>query len=146
MAIYQDYVFQNIVLVDCHNSFKGEAGELLPTEEGFDLMDAIIDCKSKGNVIKVGCSYDPMDNFSKEDGIGQSGLKVLVVNVENQKTAYILLDSNNMVIGYRKTIIEEVKKLGKGCCRGHDHRYPLCKHTCRGPRSCGFQEKRGNYI
>lgn len=106
---------ENIVLVDCHNSFKGEAGRVLPgNKEVFDLMDAIekIECESKGNMIKAGCSYDPMDNFSKEDGIGQSGLKVLVVNVENQNTAYILLDSNNMVIGYRENIIEEVKKLG----------------------------------
>ncbi len=106
---------ENTILVDCHNSFKGEAGRVLPgNKEVFDLMDAIekIECESKGDIIKVGCSYDSMDNFSKTDGIGQSGIKVLVVNVENQNTAYILLDSNNMVIGYRDTIIEAVKKLG----------------------------------
>ncbi len=106
---------ENVILVDCHNSFKGEAGRVLPgNKEVFDLMDAIekIECETKGNSIKVGCFYDPMDNFSKAEGIGQSGVKVLVVNVENENTAYILLDSNNMVIGYRDNIIEAVKKLG----------------------------------
>jgi len=36
----------------------------------------------------------------------------MVIEVGAQKTAYILLDSNNMVIGFRDVILEKVKTLG----------------------------------
>jgi Predicted membrane protein len=106
---------QNVVLVDCHNSFKGEGGRVLPgNKEVFELMGAVEKLKSpeqeKG--IRVGCSSDPMDDISKEDGVGQSGVKVMVIEVGTQKTAYILLDSNNMIIGFRDVILERIKTLG----------------------------------
>lgn len=106
---------QNVVLVDCHNSFKGEGGRVLPgNKEVFELMGAVEKLKSpkQENGIKVGCSSDPLDNISKEDGVGQSGVKVMVIEVGSQKTAYILLDANNMVIGFRGVILEKVKALG----------------------------------
>lgn len=106
---------QNVVLVDCHNSFKGEGGRVLPgNKEVFELMGAVEKLKAPGqeNGIKVGCSSDPLDNISKEDGIGQSGVKVMVIEVGAQKTAYVLLDANNMVIGFRGVILEKVKSLG----------------------------------
>ena len=106
---------QNVVLVDCHNSFKGEGGRVLPgNKEVFELMGAVEKLKSpeQENGIKVGCSSDPLDSVSKEDGVGQSGVKVMVIEVGAQKTAYILLDSNNMVIGFRDVILKKVKTLG----------------------------------
>ncbi len=62
--------------------------------------------------IRMGCAQDPMDDVSKDEGVGQSGVKVMVVEVAGQKTAYILLDSNNMVIGFREQILDAVKTLG----------------------------------
>ncbi len=107
---------ENVIFVDCHNSFKGEGGRILPgNKEVFELMGAVEKLKTpeQENGIRVGCSYDPLDDMSKEDGIGQSGVKVMVIEVNGaQKTAYILLDSNNMVIGFREEIIEKVKALG----------------------------------
>ncbi|MFY9638146.1 MAG: DUF2070 family protein, partial [Methanobacterium sp.] len=44
--------------------------------------------------------------------VGESGVKSMIVEVDNQKTGYILLDSNNMVIGFRERIINQLKKLG----------------------------------
>lgn len=108
---------KNVMIVDCHNCFK-EEGRILPgNKEVFELMGAVEKIKTpkKENGIKVGCASDPLDNLSKEDGIGQSGVKVMVVEVVGQKTAYILLDSNNMVDGFREKIIEEVQKLGVDC-------------------------------
>lgn len=108
---------ENVMIVDCHNCFK-EEGRILPgNKEVFELMGAVEKIKTpkKENGIKVGCASDPLDNLSKEEGIGQSGVKVMVVEVGGQKTAYILLDSNNMVDGFREKIIEEVLKLGVDC-------------------------------
>jgi len=111
---------ENVILVDCHNSFKGEGGRILPgNKEVFELMGAVEKIKTpkQENGIRVGCAGDPLDHFSKEDGIGQSGVKAMVVEVNDhqsgtQKTAYVLLDSNNMVIGFRDKIIEKIKTLG----------------------------------
>ncbi|WP_414469523.1 DUF2070 family protein [Methanobacterium sp. ACI-7] len=104
---------KDAMVVDCHNSFK-EEGRILPgNKEVFELMGAVEKIKSpkKENGIRVGCAGDLLGSLSKEDGIGQSGVKVMMVEVEGQKTAYILLDSNNMVPGFREKIIEKVSEL-----------------------------------
>ncbi|AEG18515.1 DUF2070 family protein [Methanobacterium paludis] len=110
---------ENVILVDCHNSFKGEGGRVLPgNKEVFDLMGAVekLPEMEKEEGMRMGCAYNPMDNITKEEGIGQSGIKVMVVEVGSgstlQRTAYILLDSNNMLIGFRDRIVESVKALG----------------------------------
>ncbi|MGA2676945.1 MAG: DUF2070 family protein [Methanobacterium sp.] len=103
----------NVVMVDCHNSFKGDGGRILPgNKEVFELLDAVqkLGKNEDKQVIRVGCCNDSMEDMSKEQGIGQSGVKVMVVEVGgNQKTAYILLDANNMIIGFREKIIKSVK-------------------------------------
>lgn len=111
---------ENVILVDCHNCFKGEGGRVLPgNKEVFDLMGAVEKIKSSKQdyKVRVGCASDLMENLSKEDGIGESGLKVMVLEVYgsnnySQKTAYVLLDSNNMVIGFREKILEKLMDLG----------------------------------
>jgi len=106
---------RNVILVDCHNSFKGESSRVMPgNSEVFDLMDALegLKCPSKMERLRVGCAFNGLDGLSKEDGVGQGGLKVLVVEVGDQKTAYILLDSNNMVQGFREEILESIEALG----------------------------------
>lgn len=106
---------ENIILVDCHNCFKGESGRVLPgNKEVFHLMGAVekIECLDQYGSIQVGCSHDPLHNLSRVEGIGESGVKVMVIEVNGQKMAYILLDSNNMIIGFREKIIDAVKSQG----------------------------------
>ncbi|MBI5681514.1 MAG: DUF2070 family protein [Methanobacterium sp.] len=111
---------ENVILVDCHNSFKGEGGRILPgNKEVFELMGAVekIQNLESENKIRIGCASDPLTDFSKEDGIGLSGLKIMVLEAydsdnTSQKTAYILLDSNNMFKGFREKILDKVMELG----------------------------------
>jgi len=106
---------ENAILIDCHNCFKGEKGRILPgNKEVFDLMGVVerIETYPQYDHIKMGCYGDPIENMSKEEGVGESGVKVMVLEVNQQKTAYILLDANNMVEGFREKIIDHVKKLG----------------------------------
>lgn len=111
---------ENVMLVDCHNCFKGEGGRILPgNKEVFHLMGAVekIEPEKRDYELKVGCASNPMDEISKEEGVGESGVKVMVLETfsstkSTQKTAYVLLDSNNMIKGFREKIIEEVKALG----------------------------------
>ena len=102
------------VIVDCHNSFAPESGEVLPgNAEVFYLIDVIDKIKTdqdKTN-IKVGCWQNNMDTLNKQEGIGESGLKTMIIEVNNQRTAYVLFDSNNMEVGFRQEIMEAVKDL-----------------------------------
>ena len=105
----------NVVLVECHNAFQGDGGRILPgNKEVFALMDATEKLKKtdEQHSLKVGIANDPMESVTKEEGVGESGVKALIIDVDNQKTGYILLDSNNMVIGFRERIIEQLKELG----------------------------------
>jgi len=105
----------NVVLVECHNAFKGDGGRILPgNKEVFELMDAVDQIKKSEEQynLRVGIASDPMDDISKEEGVGESGVKAMIVDVGNQKTGYILLDSNNMVIGFRERILKHLKDLG----------------------------------
>lgn len=106
---------QDSIIVDCHNSFTPESGGVLPgNDEVFEIIAAIdkIDLENEYYDIKVGCYENPMNDLGKNEGVGESGIKTMVIEVANQKTAYILFDSNNMEIGFRAEIIDTVKELG----------------------------------
>ena len=105
---------EDSVIVDCHNSFTPESGEVLPgNAEVFQLIDVIDkinpDCEKQS--VKVGCYEDNMDTLDKQSGVGDSGIKTMIVEVDNQRTAYVLFDSNNMEIGFRQEIIDAVSDL-----------------------------------
>ncbi len=102
------------VIVDCHNSFTPESGEVLPgNSEVFHLIDVIdkINPNQNKGEIKIGCYENNMPAFDKQEGIGESGIKTMVIEVDNQRTAYVLFDSNNMEIGFRQEIIDAVSDL-----------------------------------
>ncbi|CEA12729.1 DUF2070 family protein [Methanobacterium formicicum] len=105
---------ENVILVDCHNSFEGEKGRVLPgNPEVFQLMDAVEKIENPTECgIKMGCAHDTIPELSKRSGVGQSGVKVMVLEVEQQKTAYILIDGNNMIIGFRQELLQAVEELG----------------------------------
>ena len=105
---------ENSVIVDCHNSFTPESGEVLPgNSEVFHLIEVIdkIDSEQEKYDVKVGCSQDNMSTLDKQEGVGESGIKTMVIEVEGQRTAYVLFDANNMEIGFRQEIINAVSDM-----------------------------------
>ena len=44
--------------------------------------------------------------------MGPGGITAIVVQVENQKTAYIVIDGNNMIPGLREKILDALATLG----------------------------------
>jgi putative membrane protein len=105
---------EDSIIVDCHNSFTPESGEVLPgNAEVFQLIDVIdkIDPSQEKYEIKIGCYENNMDDLDKQEGIGESGIKTMIIEVDNQRTAYVLFDSNNMEIGFRQEIIDAVSDL-----------------------------------
>jgi putative membrane protein len=63
----------------------------------------------------MGCAFDSIPELGKRSGMGESGVKVMVVETDAQKTAYILYDANNMIRGFREEIIQAVQELGVDC-------------------------------
>ena len=50
--------------------------------------------------------------FSLNDGMGQGGITAIVVKVGSQKTAYVIIDGNNMVSGLREGILTALSSIG----------------------------------
>lgn len=99
------------IIVDCHNSFNPESGEVLPGHaEVFHLIGVIdtINPKQEKHDIKIGCYSNNMDTLDKHEGVGESGIKTMIIEVGDQRTAYVLFDANNMEIGFRQEIIDAV--------------------------------------
>lgn len=107
----------NVIVVDCHNSFEGEHGRVLPgNPEVFYLLDAVEKLEKSNELeLKMGCAFDSIPELGKRSGMGESGVKVMVVETDAQKTAYILYDANNMIRGFREEIIQAVQELGVDC-------------------------------
>ncbi|WP_295115823.1 DUF2070 family protein [uncultured Methanobrevibacter sp.] len=105
---------EDSIIVDCHNSFAPESGEVLPgNAEVFHLIEVIdkIDNNQSKSDLKIGCWQTTMQTLDKQEGIGESGLKTMIIEVDNQRTAYVLFDSNNMEVGFRQEIMEAVNDL-----------------------------------
>ena len=105
---------EHSIVVDCHNSFTPRSGEVLPgNPEVFELINLIntIEKNTDETIIKVGTYSNNMDDIDLEYGIGETGVKLMIVEDNNQRTTYILFDGNNMEKGFRKDLIEACKDL-----------------------------------
>ena len=56
---------------------------------------------------KIGVSHLILP-YSREQGFGDLGIQVIVTEVDNQRTAYILIDGNNMAAGVREKLLDPI--------------------------------------
>ena len=111
--IYQTKYVTNVkdvVLVDCHNCLNGNYERLLPGHNRVLQIENAIDKIEKPEMypIKMGYAYNPLDEIPIKDGIGESGVKIMITEVDNQKMLYIVFDGNNMQTGFREKLFEAV--------------------------------------
>ena len=107
----------DVLLVDAHNSNDGlegdDLGHVTPgSERAFDMLTAGKQAGRRlgehpGGPIRLGVAWDPTE-WDALDGIGPLGVRVAVVEVNGQHTAYVLIDGNNMVPGLRERVVESV--------------------------------------
>lgn len=101
-------------VVNAHNSIDGDA----EMQKSLDsLKDVTRACLRKAASMKqlpfqVGAATVVPKEFSLEDGMGPGGITVIVVQRDGQKAAYVVIDGNNVVSGFREEILSSLSSLG----------------------------------
>ena len=102
------------IVINAHNSIN----EIANMEEALDaLQRAAAICLEKTASLKplpfeIGVATVIPKEFSLRDGMGPGGITVLAVRVGKQKTAYVVIDGNNMVSGLREKILSDLTSSG----------------------------------
>ncbi len=108
--------FPHVAVVDAHNCMTDLSSPiLLATHTAMEYQRASLEameaCKDASlHPLRIGISHSPLA-FSREQGFGDLGIQVMVAEVENQKTAYILVDGNNVAQGVREILLAQVLTL-----------------------------------
>ncbi len=107
----------DVLFVDAHNcndgvTVEGEKHAPPGSERSFELLSLVGETAAKlaaaeRTSVRLGVATDPTP-WSIEDGIGPLGIRVAVVAVGEQTTAYVLIDGNNMELGLRERVIESL--------------------------------------
>ncbi|MCJ7424223.1 DUF2070 family protein [Candidatus Bathyarchaeota archaeon] len=95
------------VAINTHNSIDG------PTDmsKALDSLKRVAkDCLGKAIsmekwTFEIGAATVRPEEFGLRDGMGTGGITAIIVKVNNQRTAYVVIDGNNMVTGLREKIL-----------------------------------------
>jgi len=101
--------FRHAGFVDAHNCMDAlEDGVYPATELAMEYIGAAEDAfaaTAKAEQVRFSAGYAARTlPFSRQEGFGDLGVQVLVVEAGGQKTAYVLFDGNNMQTGARDEI------------------------------------------
>jgi len=102
------------IVVNAHNSINGK----ISMQEALDTLKTVAAaCLEKVASLRqlpfeVGAATVIPKEFSLKDGMGPGGITVFVVKVGEQKTAYVIIDGNNMVSGLRESVLSALHSIG----------------------------------
>ncbi|HTY14146.1 MAG TPA: DUF2070 family protein [Methanoregulaceae archaeon] len=102
-------VSDTIVFIDAHNCTTDDMSPVHPaTTVAREYVQACTVAFSRYgsydiSPLQAGVSHIPVP-FSREEGFGDQGIKILVLSAGGQKTAYVLFDGNNMQAGVREEL------------------------------------------
>jgi len=108
--------FPHVAMVDAHNcmtdlSSPVRMATLTATEYQQASLEALDMCRTTPLYpFRIGVSHHTLP-FTRVQGFGDLGVQVLVVEADGQRTAYILMDGNNMAQGAREVLLEDVLKV-----------------------------------
>ena len=111
-------LFPHVAVVDAHNCMTDLSSPvLIATQTATEYQQASIEAMEKCRAapvhpFRIGASHITVP-YSREQGFGDLGILVMMVEVDGQRTAYILIDGNNMAAGVREIILEQVHKLAE---------------------------------
>ena len=102
------------VVVNAHNSINDSNDAEVSLE---DLHKLASKCLKKVvslpfQTFEIGASTIFPEEFNLKDGMGPGGITAIVAKVADQKTAYVIIDGNNMISGLRERILGALRKFG----------------------------------
>ncbi|WP_336337053.1 DUF2070 family protein [Haloarcula brevis] len=107
----------DVLLVDAHNCNDGlegdDLGHVVPgSQRSFDMLHGAgqlggLLTEAETGRLRCGVAWDETP-WEPEDGVGPLGIRVCVFEVAGQRTAYVLIDGNNMEPGLRERIVDAV--------------------------------------
>ncbi|MES3517520.1 MAG: DUF2070 family protein [Natronomonas sp.] len=108
---------EDVLLVDAHNCNDGLEGEDLGhvspgSQRSVDMMTAgrrlgEMLAAAERHQLSVGVAAEPTD-WTPSEGIGPLGVRAAVFEVDGHRTAYVLVDGNNMEPGVRERLLESI--------------------------------------
>jgi len=109
---------EDVLLVDAHNCNDGLAGEdlghVVPgSQRSFDMIHGAGKlgerlATAETGMLRCGVAWAETP-WVPEEGIGPLGMRVAVFEVADERTAYVLIDGNNMEPGLREAILDAVE-------------------------------------
>ena len=108
--------FRHVAFVDAHNCFTGDISTVQPgTLSALEYHSAALHAIEDGmrleqSRLRFG-SAQVIPPFSRKEGFGDQGIEVLVIEAGGQKTAYVLIDGNNVLAGVRDNLRTSVLNL-----------------------------------
>ena len=108
--------FPHVAVVDAHNCMTDLSSPVLlatltAQEYQKASLDAMEACRTAPlHPFRIGVSHVIVP-YTREQGFGDLGIQVMLAEADGQKTAYILIDGNNMAAGVREVIQKEVRTL-----------------------------------
>jgi len=110
--------FRSITVIDAHNSI-GEPDKIpfFTTEELKEIEETAMESikitskQDRGN-LKMGASMIMPEEFRLIEGMGPGGIIAFVFEVFDQRTAYVIIDGNNMISGFRESILSSILNNG----------------------------------
>jgi putative membrane protein len=106
-----------LAVVDAHNSYvegKGDLSYGMPESGRLarEIVEAASLARSSARPCRVRAGVAVRKGYSlRKEGIAPEGIRALVVEATGKRTAYVLIDGNNLVLGYRARILEALRDL-----------------------------------
>ncbi|MHA1916726.1 MAG: DUF2070 family protein [Candidatus Ranarchaeia archaeon] len=108
----------NSALIDAHNWIGHYADTVyMDSKESAEIIESIKEASIKGRKsdqypFSVGVAHDYPEEILNKSGLGPGGITVLAIQTGDQLTGYVIIDSNNAIIGLRNEIVDLLKKNG----------------------------------
>lgn len=108
--------YPQVAVIDAHNCMTDLSSPVLPatltaTEYQKAAADAMEACRSAPLFpFRIGVAHQTVP-YSREEGFGDLGIQVLVTEAGGQRTAFVLIDGNNMAKGTREALLGEILRV-----------------------------------
>jgi putative membrane protein len=111
--------FKHAVIVNDHNALDDENADM--NAHLTELKEAAFACLKQAVTLptkpfKIGSATLYPAEFTQKMGMGTGGITAIVVEVEAQKTAYVVIDGNNMIPHLREKILSALTAAGFDEC------------------------------